>query len=89
MDNGRTLSYRGDQEVKYADMVSSGVGITMVVKVTGGVRGMIGIPFLIFQNASCSYPIRGVVDDVSGVCYRTAKKGFLTSTLLAEYYKEP
>ena len=31
MDNGKTLEFREDDTVKYADVVSSGVGITMVV----------------------------------------------------------
>lgn len=35
MDNVRTLGFRGDKKVKYADMVSDGVGITMVLKVIG------------------------------------------------------
>lgn len=36
MDNGRTLGFKGDSEVKYQDVVSAGVGFTMVVKLTGG-----------------------------------------------------
>ena len=31
MDNGNTLEFRGDDTIKYADVVSGGVGITMVV----------------------------------------------------------
>ena len=31
MDNGRTLGFRGDDDVKYADVVSGGLGMTMVV----------------------------------------------------------
>ena len=31
MDNGRTLGFRGDDAVKYADVVSGGLGMTMVV----------------------------------------------------------
>ena len=36
MDNGKTLGFRGDDNVKYADVVSAGVGMTMVVRLTGG-----------------------------------------------------
>lgn len=50
MDNRHTLGFRGDMEVKYANMVSGGMGITMVVKVIGGVHGRIAVPFIIFQN---------------------------------------
>lgn len=88
MDNKRTLSFRGDTEVKYANMVSGGIEITMVVKVTGEAHAKIETPFFIFQNATSSYPIRGVLDNVSGVCYRSAKKGFMIGELLIEYYRE-
>ncbi|KAL3702045.1 hypothetical protein R1sor_020067 [Riccia sorocarpa] len=36
MDNGKTVGFRGDETVKYADVVSGGVAFTMVVKVTSG-----------------------------------------------------
>ncbi|KAF0767390.1 hypothetical protein AaE_002854, partial [Aphanomyces astaci] len=49
-DNGRTLGFRGDSEVKYADVVSGGVGMTMMVFITGGTRARIGSPMMIFQN---------------------------------------
>lgn len=48
MNNGRTLGFRGDREVKYAEVVSGGVPITMTVKITGGVHAKICTPFLIF-----------------------------------------
>lgn len=88
MDNGRTLGFRGDKVVEYADMVAGGLGITMVVKVTEGVFGKIGVMFLIFQNVTCSYPICEVPDNVLGVCYQSAKKGFMTGEILIKYYKE-
>ena len=31
MDNGKSLGFRGDDTIKYADVVSGGVRITMVV----------------------------------------------------------
>jgi hypothetical protein len=36
MDNGKTLGFRGDNDVKYADVVSGGMGMTMLVRLTGG-----------------------------------------------------
>jgi hypothetical protein len=33
-DNEKTLGFKSDKYIKYVDVVSSGVGITMVVKVT-------------------------------------------------------
>ena len=60
MDNGKTLGFRGDNDVKYADVVSGGIGMTMMVRLTGGPGARIQSPFIIFQNANGSYPIRGV-----------------------------
>jgi hypothetical protein len=78
MDTGKTLGFRGDNDVKYADVVSGGMGMTMVVRLTGGPYAEICTPLMIFQNQQCSYPINGVPDNVPGVCYRTSKKGFMT-----------
>ncbi|KAL3681117.1 hypothetical protein R1sor_024073 [Riccia sorocarpa] len=79
MDNGRTLGFRGDDHIKYADVVSGGVSMTMVVKVTRGRAGKICSPFMIFQNDNCSYPIRRVPDNIPGVSYRTTSKSFMTT----------
>ena len=63
-DNGRTLGFRGDTEDKYTDVVSNGIGMTMMVYITGGSRARIGAPVMIFNNPSRSYPINGLSDDV-------------------------
>ena len=76
VDNGRTLGFRGDENVKYADVVCGGEGMTMMVRITGGVSSRICSPMMIFQNKNRSYPIRGVADDVVGACYRTGPKGW-------------
>jgi hypothetical protein len=60
MDNGKTLGFRGDNDVKYANVVSGRMGMTMLVRLTGGPGATICAPFMMFQNASGSYPIRGV-----------------------------
>ena len=44
---------------------------------------------MIFQNQDCSYPIRGVPDNVPGVSYRTAKKGFMTREVWLQWLQEP
>ncbi len=67
MDNGRTLCFAGDDNVKYADVVSGGEGIAMIVRLTGGQRAQIETPFLIFVNKSRNYPLRNLPDDVTGV----------------------
>jgi hypothetical protein len=54
------------------------MGMTLMIWLMGGPHAKICNPCVIFQNASESYPIRGVFDDVPGACYRTTKKGFIT-----------
>lgn len=88
MDNGRMLGFRGDDAVKYADVVFGGLGMTMVVRVSGGSNGIIHSPFMIFQNDKCSYLIRGCLDNVLGVSYRTTKKGFMTGIIWNEWLNE-
>ena len=81
MDNGKTLGLLGDKTVKYADVVSGGEGMTMVVKIAGGVNAQLELPMMIFQNAQDNYLIRGVPDDITGVCYLTGKKGWTRVSL--------
>lgn len=66
MDNGRTLSARGEHNIRYADVVSGTTGMTMIVQVIGGKSTKIGVPMMIFSNIDCSYPIRGVSDNFAG-----------------------
>ena len=53
MDNGKTLVFRSDDDVKYMDVVSGVMPMTMVVSITGGSREKIEVPLIIFQNADC------------------------------------
>lgn len=89
MDNGKTLGLKGDRHVKYADVVSGGDPITMMVRLTGGPNARIDPPILIFKNDNRSYPIRGVPDNVPGVCYRSQPKGWMDGELLREWLSEP
>ena len=80
-DNGRTLGFRGDENVKYANLVSGGEGMTMIVHVTCGTSPRIGTPILIFQNTKRSYSIQELPDTVPGVAYRTGPKGWSDKTV--------
>ncbi|RHY89932.1 hypothetical protein DYB35_004602 [Aphanomyces astaci] len=62
---------RGDTEVKYADVVSGGESMTMMVTITGGAQARIVAPMMIFMNKNRSYPIQGVPDTISGASYHT------------------
>ncbi len=89
MDNGRSLGFRGDSTVKYADVVAGGESMTLVVRISGGRRSMIEAPMIIFTNSNRTYPIRGIDDNIPGVCYRTSPKAWIDTTLFPEYFLEP
>jgi hypothetical protein len=89
IDNGKTLGFRGDNDVKYADFVSGGMDMMMLVRLTGGPGATICAPFMIFKNYRGSYPIRIVPENVPGVSYRTSAKGFMTQNVWLEWLNEP
>ena len=88
MDNGRTLGFRGDENVKHADVVSGGESMTMMVRITGGPDSHIKAPMIIFQNVNRNYPIQGVPDDIPGVCYRTGPKRWMDRQLFPQWMLE-
>ena len=51
MDNGRTLSFSGESEVKYADVVSGGDSVTMMVRLSGGRVAIVQNTFMVFKNS--------------------------------------
>lgn len=85
LHNSRTLAKRGESEVKYADVVSGDEGMTLMVLLGGGCNAQMGVPMIIFKNASRSYPIRGVQDDTPGITYRSSPKGWMDSALFADW----
>ena len=89
MDNGKTLGFSGDHSVRYADFTSAGEGMTMLVRLSGGPSARIEPPLMIFKNQNQSYPISCVPDDVPGIAYRTGPKGWMDTTIMQEWLKEP
>lgn len=83
------LGLKGDEVNKYADFVSGGDPITMMVRLTGGKNASVQPCMLIFMNQNRSYPIRGVPDDVPGVCYRSSPKGWMDGATWKEWLGEP
>ncbi|KAL0225298.1 hypothetical protein RCL1_003210 [Eukaryota sp. TZLM3-RCL] len=53
-----------------------------------GENAKVDVPFIIFINPNCSYPIRGLQDNSPKVAYCTSVRGFMTQELLGEYLKE-
>jgi hypothetical protein len=88
MDNGRTLGFRGDTIIKYADVVSGGDSMTMVVRISGGRRSLIEAPMLIFTNGNSRYPIWRLNDNILGVSYKTGPKGWMDHALFSEFFLE-
>jgi hypothetical protein len=89
LDNGHTLGFRGDTSVTYADVVSGGDSMTMVIRISGRGSSIIEAPMLIFTNAHRSYPIRGLKDTIPGVTYRTGPKGWMDQSIFPKYFNEP
>ena len=87
-DNGRTLGFAGEDEVKYAGVVSGGERMAMVVRLSGGLNAKIENPFMVFMDANQSYPIRGVPDDVPGVSHRSGPKGWIDTQMMPKWLKE-
>ncbi len=52
MDNNKMLVIRGVQKVNYADVVSGGDELTMVLRLRGGFKAKLEDPLLIFKNRS-------------------------------------
>lgn len=62
--------------------------MTLVVRFTGGCEAKVYSAMMIFKNKDRNYPIRGLEDNVPGVCYRTQPKGWMDGRLFAEYLNE-
>jgi len=67
LDNSQTLGFRGDKIVKYAEVVSGGESMTMVVRISSGYCTTIEAPIFIFSNENKSYsPIQCLIDNIPG-----------------------
>lgn len=60
IDNGNTLGLRGVPDVKCADVISGGAGITMFVRLSGGGNACIQQAFLFFKHGDRKYLFRDV-----------------------------
>eukprot|EP00171_Calliarthron_tuberculosum_P022475 IDg22475t1 len=63
--------------------------MTLVLRITGGINGKIEAPFMIFKNDHCSYPIKGVPDNIEGVSYRSGRSGWMDSRVFNLWLREP
>lgn len=83
LNEGRALAMKVNTEVKFADIFSGDVGMTMKMMLGGGSRKRLEIPFMIFKNERCSYPIQRVPNNVPGDLYRSGPKEWMESRVFA------
>lgn len=88
LDNGRTLGFAGESKVKCADAISGSEEMTMVFQITGFRDASISLPLMIFINNDRSYPIRGLLDEISGVSYRIGPKGWMYRISMTKWLEE-
>lgn len=88
MDNGKTLGFTGDTEVKYDDVVLGGEGMKMLVRIGRGTDVKVQPPFKVFKNRDHNYPMKGISDDIKGVSYSTGPKGWTEKTVLPLWLQE-
>lgn len=79
---------KGEDDVKFADVVNGDQGMTMMVVLGGGSSTRMEIPFIIFQNKNSSYSMIGFQDDVLGVLYRTEPKEWIYTRVFGEWLCE-
>lgn len=77
-DTGKTLGFIGNQHANYAEVISGGEAITMMVRIMCGVNANIHPLMIVFQDMKSSYSIRGVPDSVPAVCYQSSSKCWMT-----------
>lgn len=88
MDNGRTLAFRGDVAIRYADVTSECDGMKMMVRVSDGAGAKLENPFMVLRNSNAFYAIRGVPDDIPAVNYRTGPKGWIDKRVITQWVRE-
>ena len=90
VDDGSTLGFKGDTEVKYADVSSGGEGMTMCVRISGGVNARLEKTMMIFKNVDSRYPMKTLpLDSVpENMCYRTGPKGWMDRRVFREWIQE-
>ena len=77
-----------DRSVNYMGVVSGAEGMTVVLRVTGGVNSRIASPFFIFKSRAESYPIAGSPDNNPRVSYRTQRNGWMDGKRFVQWLKE-
>lgn len=86
IDDGRTLGFENDQDIRYADITSGSEGMTIIVRINSRVNARISPRIIIFKNRKTKFP--NVPDNVSSVAYRTSPKEWIDSISMMEWLNE-
>ena len=89
LDDYYSITRRGPKSVDYTAVVSGGTGMTLVLRLSGGLNSKLEAPFFIFKNENANYPIAGSLENVPGVCYRTQRSGWMDRSTFPKYLREP
>lgn len=87
----KTMGFVGDPEVGYSDAVcnSADVGMTVVVRITGGAESHVAPPLVIFQSDESQDDTTMNTDmDRDDISFRHASRGWVEQSVLAEYFRE-
>eukprot|EP00171_Calliarthron_tuberculosum_P023739 IDg23739t1 len=88
LDDTFTLARIGTAKANYMEVVSGTAGMTMALRMTGGVDAKLEAPFLVFRHGKRTYPIQGSPDNVPGVSYRTQPSGWMDSKTFNMWLRE-
>lgn len=80
LDTGKIFGFMRNQHVMYADVVSGGVPMTMMVRNSGGVNAIIHHPMIAFQDMKIFYHILCVPDSVQRVRYRSSPRRWMNES---------
>lgn len=87
-ENGLSMGFRGEECMKNLDVTSRGEGMTVMMHISGGIRAQFETLVKMFRKRSSNYPIRCILDDIAGVCYRTGPKGWGSQSKMVEWATE-
>lgn len=89
MDNGKALGFIGDESISYADVLSGGDPMTMMVTLTGGPRA--AIQPLFFKKKCCKVLSNqgSSIQCPPGVSYISSPKGWMDSKVWYDWLSEP
>ena len=69
--------------------MGGGEGMTLIIKLSGGVDTRIRPVMVIFKDKNCSCPIHGLRDNIEDIAYRLGPKGWMDQRVFLEWPKEP